>query len=136
MTLVLLIAINYFFQLNLAVVVVFIAIVFSAGVYFSNYALANKYFSSKDPQCIVIDEVVGMFVACIPILTQFRKESLISFVVAFLAFRFFDITKWYLVKKMEDFPRGWGIMLDDLVAGLFCWVIVIPVDLMVAVFSL
>ena len=135
-TVLLLIAINVFFEFNLLVSVVFLIIVFGLGVYYSNYALSQQYSPSKDPEWVVIDEFVGMFVACLPILAEFRRESLISFAVAFGVFRFFDISKWYLIKEVEKFPKGWGIMLDDLLAGLLTWVIVIPVDLAVTAFLL
>ncbi len=69
---------------------------------------------NKDPSQIVIDEVVGMAVALVgaPI-----ELSLI--IVAFLFFRFFDIWKPFPIKQIDrSFPGGWGIVLDDVAAGV------------------
>lgn len=68
----------------------------------------------KDHQRVVIDEVAGM---CISLL--FVPVSLKYVLTALILFRFFDITKPLLIKKMEKFPGGWGVMLDDLLAGVY-----------------
>ena len=45
-------------------------------------------------------------------------------VVAFLAFRVFDVLKPWPARRLEYLPRGWGIMLDDLVAALYALAVV------------
>ena len=70
--------------------------------------------AKKDPSEAVIDEVVGMGISLL-----FVPKSIALYIVAFLLFRFFDITKIYPIKKFEKLPGGWGIMLDDVVAGIF-----------------
>lgn len=69
----------------------------------------------KDPSEVIIDEVAGMF------LTFLWLPSLPLWVLGFgfVLFRFFDITKPWLVGKAEKMPGAAGIMLDDLVAGIF-----------------
>ncbi|MBN1493249.1 MAG: phosphatidylglycerophosphatase A, partial [Candidatus Omnitrophica bacterium] len=47
----------------------------------------------------------------------------ITVLLGFGLFRLFDITKPWLIKKVERFPKGYGIMLDDIVAGVFANVI-------------
>lgn len=68
----------------------------------------------KDPSVVVIDEVVGMLVALWALPFQ-AGEAL----AAFLCFRLFDIAKPFPIRRLEAQPGGWGIMLDDLVAGLY-----------------
>jgi phosphatidylglycerophosphatase A len=68
----------------------------------------------KDPSIVVIDEVVGMLVALWAL--PFRAGEALA---VFLCFRLFDITKPFPLRRLEAQPGGWGIMLDDLVAGLY-----------------
>lgn len=68
----------------------------------------------KDPSRVVIDEVAGM---CISLL--FIPVTVKYVVIALVLFRFFDIVKPLFIKKMEIFPGGWGIMLDDVLAGIY-----------------
>lgn len=67
-----------------------------------------------DPSAIVIDEVIGT-------LWTFWRQPINkrSLIIGFLAFRFFDITKWGLVSLSEQLPGALGIVMDDVVAGLF-----------------
>lgn len=68
----------------------------------------------KDSNKVVIDEVAGMMVTLLFIPVQLK------FILAgFVLFRFFDIVKPLLIKKMELLPKGWGVMADDLLAGLY-----------------
>ena len=66
-----------------------------------------------DPSRVVIDEAAGMLVACFLLPKSFGW--LLS---AFLLFRLFDIGKWFPMKQLERLPGSWGIMADDLAAGL------------------
>jgi len=68
----------------------------------------------EDPQEVVIDEVVGMMLTMV-----FIPLSLKTLLLGFFLFRLFDITKRWLVRKVERFSQGYGIMLDDIVAGVF-----------------
>lgn len=68
----------------------------------------------KDPSIVVIDEVVGMLVALCAL--PFRAGEVLA---AFLCFRLFDIAKPFPLRRLEAQPGGWGIMLDDLVAGVY-----------------
>ncbi|MFA5159023.1 MAG: phosphatidylglycerophosphatase A [Candidatus Omnitrophota bacterium] len=71
-----------------------------------------------DPQYIVIDEVCGIFVTFIMIpMTWF------SAILGFVLFRVFDVFKPFPVRSLERIPRYWGIMADDLGAGLYAWII-------------
>lgn len=67
----------------------------------------------KDPQCIVIDEVIGFFIAMYALPFTF-----VSLALAFIFFRFFDIEKPLGIKLLEELPGAWGILADDVSAGL------------------
>ncbi|MGM0464901.1 MAG: phosphatidylglycerophosphatase A family protein [Acidobacteriota bacterium] len=67
-----------------------------------------------DPSEVVLDEVLGQLVALFML-----KPSWILILSAFFVFRFFDILKPFYIKKAEDFSKGWGIMLDDVIAGIY-----------------
>jgi len=68
----------------------------------------------KDPQFVVIDEVAGQAITLLfaPIGWQYALS-------AFILFRLFDITKPFPVRQLERLPAGWGIVLDDVGAGLY-----------------
>ena len=67
-----------------------------------------------DPGLVVIDETAGMLLtlAAVPV-------GLGGAVVGFLAFRLFDIVKPFPARRAERLPGGWGVMADDLVAGVY-----------------
>lgn len=67
-----------------------------------------------DSNRVVIDEWMGMAVALF--LVPFNWTNIGC---AFVLFRFFDIVKPLFIRKAEAFPRGWGVMLDDLLAGIY-----------------
>jgi phosphatidylglycerophosphatase A len=67
----------------------------------------------KDPQVVVVDEVAGMLVTMLPMAHVSWRAILIGFVL----FRLLDITKPWPVRRFEALPGGWGIVMDDVVAG-------------------
>lgn len=71
-----------------------------------------------DPQYIVIDEVCGIFVTFMMI-----PMTWLSALLGFVLFRLFDVFKPFPVRALERIPRYWGIMADDLGAGLYAWII-------------
>ena len=80
---------------------------------------AAQMVRQKDPQIIVADEIVGFMIA--NFLTPLRWAPLL---LSFLLFRIFDITKVYPAAKLENLPGGAGIVLDDVLAGIYAFVIV------------
>jgi phosphatidylglycerophosphatase A len=68
----------------------------------------------KDNQKVVIDEVAGMCISLllVPLSVPYVAAGLILF-------RFFDITKPLYIRKAEHLPGGWGVMLDDVLAGIY-----------------
>ena len=74
---------------------------------------AVEPFWGKDDKKVVIDEVAGM---CISLL--FLPASGVYIVTGLVLFRFFDIVKPLYIRKAEKLPGGWGVMLDDVLAGI------------------
>ena len=92
--------------------------VYFAGVYVSHQV--QKKMQEKDPSCVVIDEVAGIFITLL-----FIKElTLFNILLAFCLFRIFDIFKIFPVNKCEDLPGGWGVMTDDVAAGIYSGIII------------
>ena len=86
-----------------------ILIVTLIGVYVTDKS--EKFFNTKDPSFLNIDEVPGMW------LTLFLLPK--SFIIpGFFLFRLIDILKPFPVSSMEKLPGGWGIMADDVVGGI------------------
>ncbi|MGC4056805.1 MAG: phosphatidylglycerophosphatase A [Chitinophagaceae bacterium] len=81
------------------------------GVYAGNKVEAEW---GKDSSKVVIDEVAGMFLSLLLIPVHW-----ITVLAALVLFRFFDIVKPLGVRRMEVFKGGWGVMADDLLAGLY-----------------
>lgn len=68
----------------------------------------------KDPSYVVIDELCGMFLT-----VAGHGASLVNVLAGFLLFRVFDIVKPFPVRNAERLKGGYGIMADDLLAGLY-----------------
>jgi phosphatidylglycerophosphatase A len=89
-----------------------------AGLYALSQPLgawAESYAGRKDPGIFVMDEVIGYLIT----VAWMRGPSLLALTVAFFVFRFFDILKPPPAKAMERIRGGHGILLDDVVAGLW-----------------
>ena len=69
---------------------------------------------TADPSIVVIDEIVGIWITLL-----FAPKSVLTLILAFFSFRAFDIIKPPPARQLERVPHGWGIMLDDVVAGVY-----------------
>lgn len=80
---------------------------------------AGRYYGRKDPSPFVLDEVAGICVAMLfqPMLGGAGQVWVM--LAAMLAFRLFDIWKPPPARQLERLPDGWGILLDDLAAGVY-----------------
>lgn len=78
----------------------------------------EKLSAKKDPGKVVIDEVVGQFIALIAV-PFILEAAWWTAILAFILFRFFDIVKPYPARKLEALHGGLGIMADDVVAGVY-----------------
>ena len=82
---------------------------------------AERLFGKKDPAQVVIDEVAGYLLA----VSFFpMKDQLVVGPIAFLAFRVFEVFKPFPAGRSQQLPRGWGIVADDLIAGLYAAAVV------------
>ena len=72
-----------------------------------------------DPQEVVADEFAGQAVTFLAIGAVPAGQIWTTAVLGFLLFRFFDIVKPWPIRKLAEFPKGWGILLDDLLAGVY-----------------
>jgi phosphatidylglycerophosphatase A len=75
-------------------------------------------FTTEDPGYIVIDELAGMFVTMAG-----HEPTFIALVAGFSLFRIFDIMKPYPVNAVERYRKGYGIMADDILAGIYANII-------------
>ena len=83
-------------------------------------------FWGKDPSKVVIDEVAGSMVSVMLV-----PKSIVLWVIAFLAFRAYDIIKLPPASTAEKrLPGGWGIMMDDIVSGIYAFLLVHIVNLL------
>ena len=86
---------------------------FGVGVWAAGEA--EKSFGRVDPPPVVIDEVVGQIITFLVSPLAPWKWLLVGFVL----FRVFDVVKPFPARRAERVPGGWGIMLDDVAAGVY-----------------
>jgi phosphatidylglycerophosphatase A len=84
--------------------------------------LTERHLGVTDPGPVVIDEVLGMCVTLIA-----APVTWTAAVTGFILFRLFDIVKPPPARQLERAHGGWGIMLDDLAAGAYAWVVLAAV---------
>ena len=99
------------------------AIAYALGLWATKLQTAGT--DNHDPSEIVIDEVVGQWIALLPIASIVSSRGLDAlalwpgWIVAFALFRLFDITKPWLVGWADRRDDATGVMLDDVIAGIF-----------------
>jgi len=107
----------FLYRLHWAYYLLLILVVFVLGVVCSS--VHSTALKKKDPHEIVIDEVAGQ------LLVLFRLNPTWSLLlISFFLFRLFDIAKPYPIKQLEKFPKGWGIMTDDIMAAIYSGMLV------------
>jgi len=104
--------IAYFLADNLAAYTILLLVLLILGIMTSG--LLEKQLKQKDPGVVVIDEVVGVMIALwgLPLIWSVMISG-------FFLFRAFDMFKIYPINRLESQPGGWGIMLDDCMAGVY-----------------
>jgi len=102
----------YLHKLSWPLYLLILFLLFFLGIFTS--ASYSSELNDKDPRKITMDEAVGQ------LLVLFRMEKTWPLLLAgFLLFRFFDVIKIYPIKKFEAQPKGWGIMMDDILAAVY-----------------
>jgi len=106
------VAIAYFLGNDLPVYTVLMLVLLVLGI--MSTGIIEKQLGQKDPGILVIDEVVGVMIAlwALPLTWSVM-------ICGFFLFRAFDMFKIYPINKLEAQPGGWGIMLDDCMAGIY-----------------
>jgi len=101
---------------QLAVHVILTIVLFPLAWFTSGFV--SREDQDKDPKFVVIDEIFGQFLCLlwVPFLS-------FSWIFGFALFRFFDIVKPFPAKQCERLPGGLGIVMDDLVAGIYAGLI-------------
>ena len=109
--------------------IVMAALVLTGSVACVKFAPAAIAATGKnDPGEVVADELAGQAVTFLasPFLALGSVSAGQVWIVAaggFFLFRIFDIVKPWPIHKFEKLPEGWGILADDLVAGVFAWIV-------------
>ena len=104
-------------------------IILTAG----SYNLIKIYlsvYSKKDPQEIIIDEFIGI---SIPLLFVSSYQSYFEILLVFVSFRIFDILKIYPVNKAEMLDGPMGIILDDVIAGIYTLIILLVFQIVIKI---
>lgn len=96
-----------------ALLALLVAVIFFLGVWAATRS--EQFFGRTDPGHVVIDEVAGQMVVFLLV----PRPSWPLLLAGFLLFRIFDISKPFPAGRAERLPGGWGIMVDDVVAGTY-----------------
>ena len=105
-------AVAYCLGSNVPAYTILLLVLLALGIMTSG--IVEKQSNQKDPGFVVIDEVVGVMVAlwALPLIWP-------VIICGFFLFRAFDMFKIYPINKLEAQKGGWGIMLDDCMAGVY-----------------
>ena len=99
---------------NGLLLVVFIGVAISIAAGIPAATITARESGRHDPQFVVVDEVAGQWIALLG-----SSPTLKHGIIALILFRLFDITKPFPARQLEKLPEGWGIMFDDVAAGLY-----------------
>lgn len=91
--------------------------------------VSEKYWG-KDPVAACADETVGQWIAMLPLCGGPAISPWWLIAVSFVLFRAFDIVKPFGIRNLEKLPGGYGMMADDIAAGILAAVIVLGINMM------
>ena len=108
---------SLYFSLIFAIIMI---VSFILCVYVGRYT--DTVFGEPDPNSVILDEVSGASLTLLffPFVSVYRWQGIL---IAFLLFRFFDIFKPLGIRSLEKIPSGYGIVLDDIGAGLAAFIL-------------
>ena len=98
---------------------IILLIILPIGFISTNFRFEKDNAELKDPNFVVIDEFIGMWIVLLIV-----DNSTLLILLSFLLFRFFDITKLLGIHKIEKLNGSLGIILDDVFAGLYSLIII------------
>ena len=99
-------------QQSIAIELGVIAVVFLVGLWAATEA--EHHFGGIDPGPVVIDEVIGMLITL-----ALHPVNITGAIVGFLIFRVLDVVKPWPARRLELLPGGFGVVLDDAMAGVY-----------------
>ncbi len=102
--------------MNLNIILIILTIIFLLLGIWSTNELESEW--GHDPGKIVMDETIGLWISCL-----FIPMTWTNLILAFILFRFFDILKPLGIKYFESWKGGYGVMFDDVVAGIYANII-------------
>ena len=108
------------FNILLVVTSLLIVLFTAAGIWAAD-KLESEW--GKDPSKVVVDEMVGVWIALLAV----PVGNVWYILFAFLLFRFFDIFKPLGIRKMEQLEGGIGVMADDILAGIYSFLLLMGV---------
>lgn len=95
---------------------ILVFILFITGVFSASFI--EKDSGKHDAGIIVIDEYLGQWITLL-----FLPHSYLILVSGFILFRVFDIFKPLFINRIQSLPKGWGVMMDDVLAGIYANII-------------
>ena len=100
-----------------ALVIVFLILFFISNLFINDF---SNFTNSNDSKHIVIDELLGIFIILIFYDFIFIYNDFITLILIFFIFRLFDIIKIFSANYIDtNLKNGYGVMMDDIVAGLY-----------------
>jgi phosphatidylglycerophosphatase A len=102
----------YWFLINSNLFLLLLSVCFFILGVFTSEEFEKRY--GHDPSVVVIDEVVGMWISLL-----FVEKGILNVFVAFLMFRVMDVLKPFPARHFDKMSGGFGIMMDDVIAGVY-----------------
>lgn len=103
--------IYFFVPLEIPIELVLLFVLISVSFIF--VPKVNQIWNQKDPSYVVIDEVIGMMITFL-----FLPKTILTLILGFVLFRFFDVLKIPPVNFFDKMQSPYGIILDDIIAGI------------------
>ena len=104
-------------MLSISYFIILFLLILSISFYITGIYLEK--FKKKDPSEVIIDEFLGQ---SIPLLFIFNLNTF-EVLVTFVSFRFFDIYKIYPINRAEEIDGSYGVILDDIIAGIYALIV-------------
>ena len=109
----------YLISINFLLLVAFFILYFVLSFIFTNIYLKSS--NSADPSEVICDEIIGQL---IPLSIISIADDAYLILIAFISFRIFDIFKFFPANKAEELHGASGVILDDVIAGIYSLIIV------------
>ena len=109
----------YLISIDFLLLILFFTLYFILSIILTNIYLKTS--NNDDPSEVICDEIIGQL---IPLSIISTADDTFLILIAFISFRIFDIFKFYPANKAEELPGASGVILDDVIAGIYSLIIV------------